>query len=141
MRTVVLRDSEWYRGHGSGMSALVRKSDGKQCCLGVEALDRGIPRECLLGHGIPSNLVPRLGSSKFEDAAPAVAQYVLDWNKSYDPATSSSDLRQYLHRPLGLQHAVAQINDGQDLDDETRVRYLNELFAANNITLVFDPNS
>jgi len=49
---LVIKRSEWYRGNRTG-SALLRKQDGRKCCLGFECLLRGIPANRIEGRGLP----------------------------------------------------------------------------------------
>ena len=44
-----VKRSEWLRGEGSGNSYLIRKSDGKKCCIGFVGQQCGISDKTLTG--------------------------------------------------------------------------------------------
>ncbi len=62
MDTLIIKRSEWYRGHGSYESRLIRELDGLKCCLGFECLSRGIEYRNLIGRTIPSRLGISVGN-------------------------------------------------------------------------------
>jgi hypothetical protein len=52
-QTLVIERERWLRGEGHGRSQLLRKRDGKMCCLGFFGLACGLDASQLEGNGDP----------------------------------------------------------------------------------------
>lgn len=108
MATYTVKRSEWFRGHGSSESKLLR-ADGKRCCIGFVGAQLGIQDENLLG-------TPDVCSIN-SDTWP-------DWMRQ---CRSSND-------PISVAY---YINDLELLPDADRERQLADLFARQGDTLLF----
>ena len=56
-----IKRSQWFRGKGGGASVLLRRQDGKMCCLGFYGIACGIPVERLTGIPSPCRLANEVG--------------------------------------------------------------------------------
>lgn len=122
MRTVVLKDSEWLRGTGSG--ELRDPETSKMCCLGVCLRDMGVSEEILNERILPSDL--------------------LEDNVYLPP--EAFDFSKQLQLPDGSQNyeeQIANLNDdnlGLFETDQERVKELEPLFQAVGIKIEFRPD-
>ena len=61
MLKVIVKESRWYRGHGSTVSKL-RLADGRQCCLGFACRASGLSADeiahCIMPNDLPYGKVP-----------------------------------------------------------------------------------
>lgn len=57
MEKLVIDRQIWLRGEGEEASFLLRKTDGKMCCLGIYLLQRGVEPEHLMGVATPDDLL------------------------------------------------------------------------------------
>jgi hypothetical protein len=116
MRKLIIKESKWYRGLGSGSRLLV-PLDGRMCCLGFDSLACGATEQQILGVTFPSNLVPTLEKQK--------------WLYICNP--SARDMGSY-------QSRIAEVNDDRNITESERKNLLSELFReGGNIELVFVP--
>lgn len=98
----VLNPKTWLRGEGSSNSYLLRRGDGKMCCMGQLALRCGVPAEDLLGeHEVEVDVI--------------------------DKARSTAG-RAILEEFAGneFEEVIYRTNDGTDMPDATRVKLLNK---------------
>jgi len=65
MKFTVIRE-QWFRGQGSSESRLIRKTDGKMCCVGFFCQAEGFPLEQLDGITTYAKLTNNK-SDKFEN--------------------------------------------------------------------------
>lgn len=113
VKELVLKNSEWVRGTGSGVLARLLSSEGMEdrygyCCLGIYCRDVKYKAPgWLLERGYPSSagviLIPT-------------------------------------HDNMRLQLTIGGINDDSTLSDEDRLTMLEPLFNQFGITLRYDPN-
>jgi hypothetical protein len=139
MRRLILKGSQWLRGNLAWQpnprvdgeleneSYLLRESDGRMCCLGVDAASRGIDPSIIFESPGPSAMYDRLSDTEME-ALPGVCGYMEDW----------FDRENYSERPNAVKAML--INDDRNLTDEERVAALRPIFRSLGITLVFKPN-
>ena len=55
MQKLVIDRTRWLRGEGPEESALLRPTDNKMCCLGFDALRRGLTSDEIKGVEAPKN--------------------------------------------------------------------------------------
>lgn len=58
MEIVTIDRGTWLHGEGAEPSCLMRAKDGKKCCLGFRALQKGYSTDDILGKLGPSDLTP-----------------------------------------------------------------------------------
>jgi hypothetical protein len=59
METLTIKRKKWLHGEGTSDSGLLRESDGKMCCLGFLARQRGARNKYILGVRTPCELTSR----------------------------------------------------------------------------------
>lgn len=129
-RTLVIRGSEWLRGElawnaeGKNTSRLGREADGRFCCLGLDARDRGVPLELLYDAHTPEDLGPLT-------YAPGVDGYLADWTTLDEEAKTVADNED----AIGAMEA----NDDHGCTDAKRIEWLRPIFAAQGIELDWRP--
>lgn len=133
MRQLILRDSEWLRGElswedGENESKLYRTEDRRMCCLGLDALACGVPREILEDQATPLQVGREI---KEECPLPDALAYVARW-------VYSSFGEYEIHSQDATD--LMTINDDRDFSDEERIEEMRPIFAKHGIELVFLPN-
>lgn len=117
---------QWLRGEGPGSSALLRRLDGKMCCLGFYCLAAGCSRDQIEGVQVPSEMVTGKGN---------ITELLLpDWN--LDPTKRHPDVVNDLmtanDRPTSIR--------GLDIDihsEEEREALITKLFAQMGVKVNF----
>jgi len=104
----VISRKEWLRGEGMRNSALLRKSDGKRCCVGIFARACGAP---------DASIIDRVWPRRWDRWAPEWLFQEEEFFESYD--------------------SLAAVNDKTDLPDAERERVIAAMFAAQGITVTF----
>lgn len=118
-----IKRSKWLRGEGVSKSRLLRKGDGKQCCIGQICLQLGVPDKAITDITDVNNILIE-HSPKLE--------------KVLTPLLLLSDKQEGYRHAAGWVGSAYCINDAQDVpDDATREKHLAELAAANGHELVF----
>lgn len=121
LKTLVLKNSEWLRGKGTGLLfvpirgysvGLPRKYGGKMCCLGVLGCELGIPKRAMSKQSYP--------------VSKKLADYFDKWPIS--PGNS-------------VYSAIAYANDSTSFSDEERLEMLAPKFAELGYRLVFDKDA
>ena len=111
MKTLVIERARWLRGEGSGPSKLLRKEDGKMCCLGFMFLSCGFTPEQIEGHTNPYEM------------------------------TRYSEVPSWLLMDSGSDSTLAvklmTINDDLSLPETAREERIKKLFAEGGIKAVF----
>lgn len=128
MRKLILKGSEWLRGEEP--SFLVRASDDKKCCMGIEAVDRGIDPNKLCGVTMPRKL-RWMGD-------PLMTQYAADWNKDALAIAAINDAVTWseVHR-----YGIGRDKDRDaKVTDEERIGLLRPYFLSHGIELEFRPD-
>ncbi len=125
---IALRRKNWLRGESGsqGISYLLRRADGKQCCLGLIASQYGITKETMEDVDTPGNLYIRINR-----ALPAayIELFVNIVSDEYDQGNSVED--------TSLADVSMRINDRQDVTETEREDALVELFAEHGHTITF----
>lgn len=121
MRKLVIDRQKWYRGNqnndptcGEG-SKLLRRTDGKMCCLGFDAVACGIDSRTIEGVGFLDHFT--IACENFKKLLP----------HHFD---------KYGARSQFVAEAAA-INDDRGIPDENKEARLKTLFAEQNIELEF----
>lgn len=107
MNVTVIKKSRWYRGKGGVQSVLLRREDGKMCCLGFDCLRRGLnPKQI---EGVPSPL--ELGMRQLK--------VLKEFTKHYSTTCEIN------------------VNEDVYIKDAERIKELRELFKVFNTQLRF----
>ena len=127
MLTVTVSRKWWLRGKvtAAGGSYLLRKTDGKMCCLGFMELDAfGLEPMDILGLTSPEAVY-----REHYGYDTSLSQLCLldDDGDGDDNILSNTD---WIHRAMA-------INDDTDMDDDKRERLLKTLFEDNGYNLIF----
>ena len=101
----------WLRGEGSGVSYLLRRRDGKMCCLGQVALQRGLTESAIIGLAVPCDTTP-IQRSKFPE-----------WIKDESSA---------------LINDAMSTNDSCGISDEDREATLKAIFISAGDSITFN---
>lgn len=125
MTKLTIDRKEWLRGEGSDASSLLRKSDGKKCCLGFHALQLGYTEEQIGSLASPPNLVFRTREDRYNaDGAP---HSILVYRDSHV----------FRSGPTPLCARLMMVNDEPDRPDAEREAELTTLFAEADIEVEF----
>ncbi len=112
LKELVLKDSEWDRGHGAGY---LRNSNGTKCCLGV--LGKACGARGITDRGMPNE-------------APS---------RKWPEGLLYGEGEEAINTPLACE--IAMINDQETITDKERLKRLRPLFRNLGYKLVFDPNA
>ncbi len=112
MRKLVIDRSIWLHGEGKGDSYLLRRRDGKMCCLGIYLDACGVSKDLLLSLRMPS----------FLEVIPLEAEWLI--NDEDGRARSSEDVFE-----------LAILNDTRAVDD--RENKIAEVFKKNDVEVEF----
>lgn len=112
----------WLRGEGAEKSALLRKDDGKMCCLGFYGLACGIPTEDLADKKQPNELkgVPNTPYPEW-----LTHNYVGDLDKKQYSGVSTACC------------SLMRVNDARSITDEAREAEITVLFAQHDVQVEF----
>lgn len=116
---LVIDRSRWLRGEGLG--ELLRRLDGKMCCLGFLGAACGVPKEAMLGRGTPEE-------SSFASAFP-------DWLMVEDDDDGDGDgFRLKDGKEVRL---LVDLNDNVGGPDAGRESAIARVFAEHGVEVVF----
>jgi hypothetical protein len=107
---LVIDRNKWLRGEGHGESYLLRKSDGKMCCLGFYGIACGIPQSMLVDVTTPSSV--------------------------HDSFNSWGDGQWLLSRWRHCE-SLMDTNDLEIIDDNKREKYIAAIFAEHDVQVEF----
>lgn len=134
MKELVVDRKRWYRGKGNIRSRLLRPEDNQMCCLGFYGLSCGLKEENIIDVGFPSQVRTgqRHGVDKSHKPVPLPKEmHWLEETISKQIGEDSSVFEEEVERTIG------EINDNEEIDEETRERLLTEEFAKHNINVTF----
>lgn len=114
----IINRSTWLRGEGTYNSYLLRKTDGKMCCLGQIALQCGADRNKILQYTAPYQ-----GISKLFDNLSLVVRNVGTDEENWN-------IKSWIGDAMG-------INDNDDIEDSVREYDLVDLFGKHGYKLEF----
>lgn len=120
---LVIDRSKWYRGRGSAESRLVRTGDYLMCCLGFCLLQRGFSQGELLDIGSPNEVgsIDRDESGAIDRAKGLIERFD-DTLDTYETHTTE---------------CLINVNDNEDIDEETREAQITDLFAGIGVDVRF----
>lgn len=132
LKKLVLDPKTWYRGEGPGHSCLLMNGSEQKCCLGFDAIARGIKENTIRGERLPQTI--RDHYQNFEPFTEIVPQEYIDMlNKDnvLPPRFSKRD----------VQNTIAAVNDSVTIPltragDRKHVKLLNPLFVKLGVRLV-----
>lgn len=105
-----IKRSEWLHGEGAVRSYLLRREDGKKCCLGFYSLACGLEIANIAGSSTPLSIAN----------LPAEMKWLMK-----DPGRSE------------VARKLMARNDRRDLNEEARERGIADLFASQGIKVTF----
>ena len=117
--TTVIKGSLWARGGKRPASNRLRNEDGTMCCLGIDAVARGVDLRYLddnCAYPRDIEVAPEDVQAWSEVAADDLLEAV-----GLDAAAMSND---------HLEDAAAEINDNKDTTDDEKIAKLRKVFAA-----------
>ena len=114
---------KWLRGEGGETSCLLRKEDGKECCLGQFALACGIAAELITEQASPE----RIELTEFPDK--------FRWLLTENTRTPELSRRAFLNSMIA--EAMMRINDCSGITDEEREVRLKVIFGVQGIVVRF----
>lgn len=94
MKVLTIDRNMWLRGEGGERSKLLRPSDGKMCCLGFDALARGLSKDDI-----------------FDRSGPSAVWMQAPHNHAYN---------EWQRRVLVIIENAIKVNDCRYLDEPTR---------------------
>lgn len=112
MFNLVIDRNIWPRGEGGQRSRLLRRKDGKMCCIGQCLEQMGVLRPTLEGTTTASSL----GDDPL----------VPNWMRALNKDTDYEDIS-----------ILYETNDNRTINDSEREQYLTKVFARQNITVEF----
>lgn len=132
MRKLPIKSSEWLRGNKP--SYLCRESDGLKCCMGIDAVDRGISVGLIIGKALPWTIRDK-GKTN-----PTIQQYVEDWEEGYEVTIINDSTFWWQLYSAGIDQGFGK-EDQAVITDEERIELLRPYFAKRGIELEFLPNA
>jgi hypothetical protein len=113
-KSFTIKRSEWIRGSMNELSQLLSPDSGKMCCLGFYLRSCGMKKRDISDHTEPSDVITPL---------PKQAQWLSDI-----PGRNSDAAKDLIN-----------VNDDDTLKWNTREAEIKELFAQQNIDVIFVP--
>lgn len=100
MEKLIIDRQRWLHGEGGGDSYLLRKSDGKMCCIGFYCLQKGFTPEEIEQHSTPAYLSLSDMSKARVLAKPFI---VPDFNRDDADSSLCQELTAYNDTPLSTK--------------------------------------
>lgn len=147
MRTLVIKNSEWLRGETSLNSFLVRY-DGKKCCIGIDAIARGISAEFLRKNMVKSPFVfNEINGTIYQNGqevkepidVPVFCKLIDDYNTDIDDSEQPNTDTYVFEQPK-IGGLLMEINDNSSTSDEFKIEAMRPLFSQLGIEIDWGPN-
>jgi hypothetical protein len=128
----VIDRSKWLRGEGGELSRLLRKSDQKQCCVGMYLTACGVPFENIEEVSVGSELWDMWKDMGFKE------EDFPDWLKEeLEDQWDTIDGRERLVRPKSDSFRLYTENDTPHTTEEERELFIAAMFAKYGVKVTF----
>lgn len=123
--TTVIKGSVWARGKKRPEENSLINDNGTMCCLGIDAVSRGVSRELIDGASMPSDV---------QDLDDLVPRPIRGWAARIGDRPSLLKVESDDGTPLNsrdlLENLAARINDNKKTTDDEKIAKLRHVFAA-----------
>ncbi len=128
----VIDRNKWLRGEGGDRSRLLRKSDEKQCCVGMYFAACGVPFENIEEVSVGSELWDMWMDMGFK------AEDFPDWlAEELEEQWDEIDGRPRLARPKSDSFRLYTENDSEHISEQERELFIASMFAKHGVKVTF----
>jgi hypothetical protein len=119
---LVIDRSKWLRGEGGTQSYLMRRYDGKMCCLGFYCLACGLTERQIIDIQSPNTLMIGMNFDRPNLLKDTHGSWLIH---THDTAISK------------VAADLMDLNDDQRLSEHKREQAITEIFARHDVTVTF----